>query len=134
MHKLILWYRLVRRNAIFKTFVRGVFVFLIILGAWVATRNLDFPDSIALSDKVKHIIVFWGFAVLIDMTSSRHPFWLWKAIPLVFYGLIIEILQYFSADRTFSLLDWVADIFGILLYFIGKVIIVWLDSKRNPNG
>ena len=134
MHKLILWYRLLRKNLFFKAFIRSALVFLVILGGWVATRNLEFPDSIELNDKVKHIIVFWGFAVLIDMTSSRHPFWLWKGIPLVLYGLIIEILQYFSPDRTFSLLDWVADIFGILLYFIVKVIIVWLDSKRNPNG
>jgi len=95
---------------------------------------LDFPETIELNDKVIHIIVFFGFAVLIDLAISRHPFWLWKGLPLLIYGAIIEVMQYFSPDRSFSLLDWLADFTGILLYFLIKVVFVWMDSKRERSS
>lgn len=130
MHKLILWVRSLRKNDLFRISARAFVVFLMVLGAWVATRRLEFPPGISLNDKLIHAIVFFGFALLMDLVSSRHPFWLWKGLPLLIYGLGIEIMQYFSPDRTFSLLDLLADFSGILLYFILKITILWFDSKR----
>ena len=134
MHKIILLVRQLRRITFFKFSTRMLVVFLMVLGAWVATRTLDFPEAIELNDKVKHFIVFFGFAVLMDLAISRHPFWLWKGLPLLIYGAIIELMQYFSPERSFSLLDWLADFSGILLYFILKIILVWVDAKRNRNS
>jgi VanZ family protein len=37
-------------------------------------------------------------------------------IALAVFGLLIEIIQYFLPWRSFSLLDWLADIIGILTY------------------
>jgi len=130
MHKLILWVRSLRKNDSFRISARAFVVSLMVLGAWVATRRLEFPPGISLNDKLIHAIVFFGFALLMDLVSSRHPFWLWKGLPLLIYGLGIEIMQYFSPDRTFSLLDLLADFSGILLYFILKITILWFDSKR----
>lgn len=104
----------------FKVSAKLLVVFLMVLGAWVATRSFDVPLGFAFSDKFKHVIVFMGFAFFIDLAVSRKPFWLWKALPLMLYGLGIEVLQYFSPDRTFSLWDWLADVFGILLYLMIK--------------
>jgi len=134
MHKLILLVRQLRRISFFKVSTRTLVVLLMVAGAWVATRTLDFPETIELNDKVIHIIVFFGFAVLIDLAISRHPFWLWKGLPLLIYGAIIEVMQYFSPDRSFSLLDWLADFTGILLYFLIKVVFVWMDSKRERSS
>jgi len=134
MHKLILLVRQLRRISFFKVGTRTLVVLLMVAGAWVATRTLDFPETIELNDKVIHIIVFFGFAVLIDLAISRHPFWLWKGLPLLIYGAIIEVMQYFSPDRSFSLLDWLADFTGILLYFLIKVVFVWMDSKRERSS
>jgi len=130
MHKLILWVRQLRAVPFFKVSTRTVVIFLMLSGAWVATRTLDFPETLELNDKVIHLVVFFGFAVLMDLAVSRHPFWLWKGLPLLMYGAMIEIMQYFSPDRLFSILDWLADFAGILLYFILKVLLVWVDSKR----
>ena len=133
IHQLVLWVRQLRRIPSFKASMRLLVVFLMVLGAWVATRTLDFPEAFKLNDKVVHIIVFFGFAVLVDLASSRKPFWLWKGLPLLIYGAIIEIMQYFSPDRTFSILDWVADFSGILLYFLLKSFLLWLESMRSIN-
>lgn len=130
MHKIILWVRQLRGVPSFRISTRTLVVALMIAGAWVATRTLDFPDTFEVNDKVQHLVVFFGFAVLMDLVTSRHPFWLWKGLPLLIYGAIIEIMQYFSPDRTFSILDWIADFSGILLYFIVKSVFLWADSKR----
>ena len=130
MHKLILWVRSLRKNDSFKISARAFVVSLMVLGAWVATRRLEFPPGISLNDKLIHAIVFFGFALLMDLVSSRHPFWLWKGLPLLIYGLGIEIMQYFSPDRTFSLLDLLADFLGIFLYLMLKMTVLWFDSKR----
>lgn len=133
MHKLILLVRRLRRIIFFKISTRTLVIVLMIAGAWVATRTLDFPEAMELNDKVIHIIVFFGFAVLMDLAISRHPFWLWKGLPLLVYGAIIEIMQYYSPDRSFSLSDWIADFFGILLYFMIKIFILWVESIWSTN-
>ena len=133
MHKLIILVRRLRRIIFFKISTRALVVTLMIAGTWVATRTLDFPETMELNDKIIHIIVFFGFAVLMDLAISRHPFWLWKGLPLLVYGAIIEIMQYYSPDRSFSLLDWAADFFGILLYFMIKIFLLWVDSIWSAN-
>lgn len=134
MHKLILLVRQLRRIAYFKISTRTLIIVLMIAGTWVATRTLDFPPVLSINDKLIHVFVFFWFAVLMDLATSRHPFWLWKGLPLLIYGAMIEIMQYFSPDRSFSLLDWIADGAGVLLYFLLKVLFVWLDSKRSENS
>ena len=134
MQNIILWVRYLRQVPVFSRTVRTLVVFLLVLGTWVATRKLDFPSDLSLNDKLIHLVVFFGFSLLIDLAISRHPFWLWKGLPLLFYGAMIEILQYFSPDRSFSLLDFAADFSGILLYYIIKLILLWLASIKIINS
>ncbi len=134
MHKLIPLVRQLRAVPSFKITTRILVFALMIAGAWVATRTLNLPETIELNDKVIHIVVFFGFALLVDLATSRHPFWLWKGLPLLAYGIIIEVMQYFSPDRSFSLLDWLADFSGILLYFIAKKILLWMASRWSINN
>ena len=122
-----------RHNPAFKVSSRLFVIFLMVLGAWVATRDLDIPLGFANADKFKHAVVFMGFSFLLDLSTSRQPFWLWKASPLIVYGLTIEILQYFTPVRTFSLWDWMADISGILLYFFIKMIVYQILAKNSIN-
>jgi len=113
--------------------VRLLVIILMIVGAWVATRNLEFPETVSINDKMIHATVFVGFAVLMDFAYARYPFWLWQGLPLLIYGALIEILQYFTPDRTFSVLDWLADFSGILLYFIIKELVIRLNAKQAFN-
>ena len=134
MHNLIIWVRHLRRIALFEVSARTVLLVLMALGLWVATRHLDFPEQLNINDKVIHVIVFFGFSVLMDLASERRPFWLWKGAPLFLYGVFVEIAQYFSPDREFSLLDMLADFSGILFYFLVKTMLVWVDSRRMRNS
>ena len=131
MHRLILLVRKLRHVLLFKNSVRFLLVFLMVAGAWVATRELDIPPEYSVNDKIIHAVVFFGFALLVDLSTSRKPFWFWKGVPLLVYGACIEIMQYYTPERSFSVLDWLADFAGVLLYFVVKIIFVWLDQKRT---
>ncbi|MCK5902444.1 MAG: VanZ family protein [Cocleimonas sp.] len=130
MHRFILFIRSLRDIYFFKHTVRFLVISLMLLGSWVATRDLDIPPEYELNDKLIHVIVFFCFAVLVDLSTARKPFWLYKGLPLLVYGACIEIMQYFTPDRSFSLLDWVADLSGILLYFVIKRLLVWHEQSR----
>ena len=133
MQKLILLVRELRRIALFKVSTRMVVITLMILGIWVATKKLEFPPDVNINDKLIHVVVFFGFAVLVDLSSSRKPFWLWKGLPLLAYGIGVEVMQYFTPFRSFSILDMVADFAGILLYFLLKIVVIYI-AKLNSNN
>lgn len=133
MHHLITFVRHLRHIAAFEITTRALVIILMVLGAWVATQHLEFPEKLSINDKVIHAVVFFGFALLMDLAIDRHPFWLWKGLPLLIYGAVIEILQYFSPDRTCSLGDWLADFSGVFLYYFLKISMVWWDMKNSSK-
>ena len=120
MHKLILLVRELRQKGVFKVSTRLLLIFLMVLGFWVATMPLHNSSLPQLNDKFVHVIVFFCFAVLSDLTTARKPFWLWKGLPLVAYGLLIEISQSFTTYRSFELADLAADTTGIGIYYLLK--------------
>ena len=124
MQQFVLLVRQLRSIALFQVSTRAVVITLMLLGIWVATMKLEFPADVNVNDKLIHIVVFFGFAVLIDLSSSRKPFWLWKGLPLLAYGIGIELMQYFTPFRSFSIMDMIADFSGILIYFFLKVIVL----------
>ena len=126
----IVWVRYLRRIKAVKYSVFAFLLMLMLLGVKVATIPLNFPESLQLNDKFIHAVVFFGFAFIIDVVTSREPFWLWKGLPLIVYGFGIEVLQYFSPDRSFSLLDGLADVVGVLLYWLAKQLLYMYEQRR----
>ncbi len=120
MYKLISFVRELRHIGAFKVSTRLLLVFLMVLGLWVATMPLSDYALPKVNDKLVHLIVFFCFALLTDLTTARKPFWLWKGIPLLCYGALIEILQNFTEYRSFELADLLADGVGIVLYYTVK--------------
>lgn len=133
MKQLVHLVRQLRRIALFKVSTRAVVITLMLLGFWVATKKLDFPPELEVNDKLIHIVVFFGFALLVDLSSSRRPFWLWKGLPLFVYGVGIEIAQYFTPFRSFSIADMIADLSGILIYFILKLLILRVVKVKSVD-
>jgi VanZ family protein len=131
IHRLVVWVRYLRRIKVVKYSVFAFFVLLLLAGIRVATMPLNFPESFQLNDKFIHAVVFFGFAFILDLVTSREPFWFWKASPLIIYGFGIEVLQYFSPDRSFSLLDGLADAFGVLLYWFIKQLLYVIERRRS---
>jgi len=134
MQQLILLVRKLRQIAAFKVSTRAVVITLMVLGIWVATKKLDFPPDVNVNDKLIHAVVFFGFAVLVDLASSRKPFWLWKGLPLLAYGIGIEVMQYFTPFRSFSVADMVADFAGILIYFLLKSSVLYMVKRNSKDS
>ncbi|NBC48947.1 MAG: VanZ family protein, partial [Gammaproteobacteria bacterium] len=65
-------------------------------------------------DKANHLLAFAVMTALaaFGWPTRRSAFSLW--VPLLGYGLLIEIIQHVLPTREFSLLDWAADGLGIL--------------------
>lgn len=131
IHRVVVWVRYLRRIKKVKYGVFAFLLFLMLLGVRVATIPLNFPESLQLNDKVIHAVVFFGFAFILDVVTSREPFWLWKALPLIAYGFGVEVLQYFSPGRSFSVLDGLADAFGVLVYWFLKQVLYLIERRRG---
>ena len=71
-----------------------------------------------ISDKIQHLAAFFTLAFLLDCSFPDSSFRFPKIAALAGYGLLIEVLQYFSGYRFFSLLDIVADLSGVFLYML----------------
>jgi VanZ family protein len=80
--------------------------------------EMRFPGE----DKVAHMVLYGGLAGILSLGLHRsgrnHAPWVLKYGPVLFavlYGLTDEVHQLFIAERTFSLLDLVADAAGAAL-------------------
>lgn len=80
-------------------------------------------------DKILHAGVFFVLAFLSDKALSikRRYHYLWLGI----FGLLIEILQAQTGYRSAELMDWIADMIGVVMCF--STLDVWqkLQAKRQ---
>lgn len=67
-----------------------------------------------VNDKVAHAIIFFVLSWLIDLAYRDYKFLYTLAFVLFGYGVLIEVLQGVSGYRTFSILDLIADVIGIV--------------------
>lgn len=70
-----------------------------------------------LNDKFLHVVGFCVMGLFCHLAHPNAAFWK-QIIGLSVFGLGIELVQAYLPYRTFSLLDWVADISGLLIYFV----------------
>lgn len=69
-----------------------------------------------LNDKLAHGLGFFALAFLAELAFPQVRY-LWKALALVSYGMLIELIQQQLGYRFFSWLDWFADIAGVLAFY-----------------
>lgn len=86
---------------------------------FLALTSVSIKPAQLSSDKVNHCFAFFVLAFCIDNAFPRLRFLLVKLWPLLAYGIGIEIVQRLVA-REFSLLDFGADMLGILLYWLPR--------------
>jgi hypothetical protein len=87
---------------------------LLVIGYLGTTPSeLLLPET---NDKLKHLAAFLLLAYLCDAAFPHQP-WNWrKFLPLLAYGLLLECIQHFIPNRTFSLADLAADAVGLAFY------------------
>lgn len=69
-----------------------------------------------MSDKFNHVLAFFGLALILDQTAHRLPVLRGLVLPLLAYGIFIEVVQGQLGYRELSWLDVGADVLGVFLY------------------
>jgi len=101
----------------------------------------SFPGS----DKIAHAILYAGLATVVSFGLWRSnetirpalQFWI-PIIFSIFYGLSDEIHQLYVANRTFDLMDLLADAIGATIVQVALCKVVWPGGQkmqqRSPSG
>ena len=91
---------------------------LLALVFWQAVSPAPMEATLLINDKLGHLLVFFilgmsGWLVWTRYSGGLHVFSF-----LAVYGLAIEVAQFFVPGRTFSLLDWAADLAGLIMVLL----------------
>lgn len=87
----------------------------LLLATWLAVTSSS-PAMPGQSDKLAHLLAFLAFAFLADFAFPRRSFDAVKFLPLLGYGLGLELLQSVLPHRDGSVADLLADAAGLALY------------------
>jgi len=93
-----------------------LFPICIITVTYLAFTPLAIPVAENLWDKGNHIFAFFILASIADFSYDYRLFRV--SIILFIYGFFIEAVQYFIPFREFSLLDLIANSFGIGMFVV----------------
>lgn len=102
-------------------------------------------DSIPIGDKIGHFLLMGMLAYLVNLLMECKTFKLGKwqiltgSVIVAVCVLIEEMTQIFIPTRTFSYLDLLSDLLGILTFSYLAVkthptIAQWLDRLSRPEG
>ena len=85
--------------------------------SWLAFTGTRVEVATMFSDKINHLVAFLMLAYCLDRSFPRWSFARIKIWPLLFYGLLIEIVQSHLAYRDFSMLDMLTDAGALIIYW-----------------
>jgi VanZ family protein len=97
----------------------------------LATTQMNYPVVENLNDKVNHILAFYVLGFLTDFSFPWKRFGLSKVLPLLGFGLLIEVIQYFLPYRSFSFYDLAADATGLAVYWFSLPALKYLPLLRR---
>lgn len=126
--------KFLEKNKVILVYIPLGLYWLLIL--FLTTYPTDKLPSIGFSDKINHVLAYFGLAVLLNLTlqfQKRFPRLnnaasLYTIIIVSIYGLFDELHQYFIPGRSCSIEDWAADLIGGI---IGLAVVVIL-RKIEP--
>ena len=84
---------------------------------WLALHPSP-PISGLQLDKLNHLAAFFVLALLTEYAFPSATISAQKLAPLLGFGLLIEVLQYWVGYRYFEWLDVAADAAGIVLFWV----------------
>lgn len=90
----------------------------IVVSLYQATSRSPVNLSMDNGDKTIHLLAFFILAALDDFAFPRKGFGLRKILPLVCFGILIELIQSFLPYRSTELYDFLADCGGVALYVL----------------
>lgn len=93
------------------------FYMAIFIGCYMAFTPVEGGIQAKLNDKALHALGFFVMAIIAQLAHPRTGFII-LTLGLASFGLAIELVQAYLPYRSFSLLDWGADVLGVVIYFI----------------
>jgi VanZ family protein len=93
-----------------------VFSATVVLVGYLAFGHVEETPVANINDKLGHAAAFLTLAFLLDFALPRRAWGVHKLLPLLAYGLLIEVVQHFLPYREFSLWDFTADAIGLIAY------------------
>lgn len=102
------------------------FFICIVAIEYLATTALEIKPIQNSWDKANHFIAFMTLYITLSLGYPKLDV-VKKVLILLFFGLQIELVQYFLPNREFSLLDVVADGVGIVM---GMIVVKGLWSLK----
>jgi VanZ family protein len=102
----------------------------LLAGTWLAlTPKPPEITPMVSSDKVRHALAFCLLLLLARKAWPKASLWLRLFLPLLSYGLLIEIMQHQLPPRSFEWLDLAADGVGLLC---AALVPAWVF--HSPSG
>ncbi len=98
---------------------RAIFFALLIFSCYAAFSPSDGSLKLPFIDKVFHFFLFFLLSMFLDL-SSKSSIVNSKSLILflVFYALLIEVVQSFLVYRSAEVNDFIFDLLGILVYLM----------------
>lgn len=112
-----------------------VVAYMMIIFTLSAQSKLPSPPSFLGWDKFQHYLAYMFMGLLIFRAAYRAPALpigpYWHALILgALYGGLDEFHQSFVPGRNMSILDWLADVAGLIM----ALAIVYIARRYRPNG
>lgn len=95
---------------------RAALVLMLLAGVYLAAIEGGPVAASNINDKIMHLAAFFLLALFADYAFPRSRFGWFTVLPLLGYGLAIEIMQFFLPHRSFSVTDMAADAAGLAIY------------------
>jgi len=96
---------------------RCVFYASLIAGCLLAFDPAPGGLQATVNDKLLHTFGFMGIAFLAQLAHPSAQY-RWHVVGLITFGILIELVQFFIPQRSFSLWDLAADSLGIGVYYL----------------
>lgn len=111
-----------------KLLFRGLFFFLLLASVYFSLKQAtdDIPNFFA-ADKVVHLLSYFLLMLSLDFSFKSSNAIVWKGVAVIIYSAMLEIGQGYVPGRETSLLDMVANSFGVLMF----IFCVPLLKRRN---
>ncbi len=94
-------------------------------------KPANLPE-VSVNDKLAHLFAFIVLAFLADFSFNPSQLKALKTLMLFAFGVVIEISQYFTSWRSADWQDAIADLLGILSYWlIAPLIMKWAFWRKD---
>ncbi len=110
-------------------------VFVSIIKGFREVHLLCFLENwIPFADKAAHLVAYMFMAFTVTLFFRKRKIWgVYSTLTLCFLGTVLEIGQIYVAGRTFSIMDLIANVAGVIIGFsLAWIVISLLWKKQIP--